>query len=156
MAALKEGQLAPDFELPSNHGRQIRLAEFRGKQHVVLYFYPKDNTPGCTQEACDFRDSFKRIRSHDVAVIGVSADSPESHEKFAQKYNLPFVLVSDVSKEMIRSYGAWKKKSFMGKSFMGIERSTFIIDKKGEIRKIFSKVKVKGHVQTVLEILESL
>ena len=127
--ALQEGKKAPDFKLPSTEGSEISLADFKGEQAVVLYFYPKDDTPGCTQEACDFRDSLKKFKAKGAAVLGVSADPMKAHEKFQKKFSLPFPLLSDETKEMIKEYGVWKEKSMYGKKYMGIERTTIIIDK---------------------------
>ncbi|HXV28656.1 MAG TPA: thioredoxin-dependent thiol peroxidase [bacterium] len=155
MPKLAEGKPAPDFSLSSTEGKPLRLSDFKGK-NVVLYFYPKDNTPGCTREACDFRDSVRDIQKRDAVILGVSADSLKAHEKFKDQFKLPFPLLSDEGKEVLKKYGVWKQKSFMGKTFMGIERTTVIIDKKGNIRKIFPKVKVDGHRSEVLEILKSL
>ena len=156
MSPLEEGKPAPDFSLPSTEGREIQLSEFKGKKNVVLYFYPKDDTPGCTKEACDFRDSLKKIETEDAVVLGVSADGIDSHKKFRKKFSLPFPLLSDEGKKVIKEYGVWKQKSFMGKTFMGIERTTVVIDKAGKVRKIFPKVKVDGHRDEVLETLEGL
>jgi len=156
MPNLKEGDPAPDFNLPSTEGRDIRLSEFQGKKNVVIYFYPKDNTPGCTQEACDFRDSLKNFDRKDTVVLGVSGDSLKAHENFRKQYKLPFPLLSDEGKKMLQQYGVWKEKSMYGKTFMGIERTTVVIDKAGKVRKVFPKVKVAGHTQEVLETLERL
>lgn len=153
--SLKEGQLAPAFSADSTGGK-VKLADFKGKKHVVLYFYPKDNTPGCTQEACDFRDGFAKITKAGAAVLGVSPDSVASHEKFIDKFSLPFVLLSDDKREICEKYGVWQLKKFMGREFMGVVRTTFVIDKQGKIRKIFPKVKVKGHLQEVLDALAEL
>ncbi len=151
---LKIGDKAPEFELPVTGGKggTLRLADLRGKK-VILYFYPKDNTPGCTKEACSFNDSLKTIRSSGAVVLGISADSLESHERFAAQYGLGFQLLSDPQKETIKAYGVWKEKSLYGRTFLGIERSTFVIDEKGKIAAIFRKVKVKGHTEEVLEHL---
>ena len=156
MPTLKEGAEAPDFSLPSTEGKEISLAQFQGKKNVVLYFYPKDNTPGCTKEACDFRDSAKRLTVKDAVVLGVSADSLKSHDSFREKFKLSFPLLSDEGKKMLQKYGVWKEKSFMGNKFMGIERTTVIIDKAGKVRKVFAPVKVDGHTEEVLKVLETL
>lgn len=156
MGSLKAGMKAPDFTLGAGDGGTIRLSSFQGKKHVVLYFYPRDNTPGCTQEACDFRDSWKRVEKAGAVVLGISADSAASHLRFSGKFELPFPLLSDEEKKVIKAYGVWQKKTFMGKTFMGIVRSTFVIDKKGKIVRIFEKVKVKGHVDEVLGTLSEL
>jgi len=149
---LKVGDKAPSFALPDSSGAIVSLKDFKGKK-LVLYFYPKDDTPGCTKEACSFRDNLARVRGKGAAVIGVSADSVKSHAKFSEKFDLPFPLLSDETKEMIKTYGVWQEKSFMGKKFMGIVRTTFIIDEKGTISHIFEKVKVNGHTDEVLELL---
>jgi len=154
MGELKEGQNAPDFSLSSDGGKNIRLSDYKGK-NVVLYFYPKDMTPGCTQEACDFRDAYKRLRSSETEVFGVSFDAPDSHVKFKEKYKLPFPLLSDEDKAVARDYGVYKQKSLYGKSYMGIERTTFLIGPDQKIKKIFPKVKVSGHIQEVLESLKA-
>jgi thioredoxin-dependent peroxiredoxin len=149
----KIGSKAPDFRLSSGDGKEMTLADFKGKK-IVLYFYPKDNTSGCTREACAFNDSLKVLEKKGVAVIGVSADSVASHKKFAEKYSLAFPLLSDEKKEMIKKYGVWKEKSMYGKKYMGIVRTTFILDEKGVITRIFPKVKVEGHVEEVIGALE--
>ena len=151
---LKEGDLAPDFKVKSTDGKEISLKELRGK-NVVLYFYPKDDTPGCTREACDFRDNLKRVSAKEAVVLGVSHDSLESHDKFRTKYNLPFTLLSDPERKVTSAYGVYKEKSLYGKLFMGIERTTFVIGKEGKIKKIFPKVKVDGHVEEILQALSS-
>jgi len=152
MPILNVGEKAPDFSLPSTDGRTISLGDLRGKK-VVLYFYPKDSTPGCTKEACDFRDNVDRLKRKGARVIGVSADSVKSHEKFSKKYDLPFPLLSDESKEMLRAYGVWKEKSFMGRKYMGIVRTTVVIDEEGKIENVFENVSVKDHVDEVLDRL---
>ena len=149
------GKKAPSFVLKNSDGKKISLKEFVGK-NVVLYFYPKDMTSGCTAEACDFRDNFPRFGKINAVIIGVSADSEESHKKFASKYNLPFMLLSDPDKSTIKDYGVWKEKSMYGKKYMGIERTTFLIDKKGKIARIFPKVKVSNHVNEVIAALNEL
>jgi len=155
MPALKVGDKAPDFSLPDQTGNVRSLKDFKGKK-LVLYFYPRDNTSGCTKEACAFQDNLTRLRRKGVEVVGVSADSIQSHEKFADKYDLRFPLLSDENKEAIKAFNAWKKKKMYGKEYMGIERTTYIIDEKGKITHIFPKVKVNGHVDEVSEILDQM
>ncbi len=152
MASLQIGDKAPVFKLAATNGKEISLSDFTGKK-VILYFYPKDDTPGCTKEACYFRDNLARVKKKDAVVFGISADGMKSHQKFTEKYDLNFPLLSDESKEVLKAYGVWKKKSFMGKSYMGIERTTFIIDEQGKIIHIFPKVKVDGHVDEILKVL---
>jgi peroxiredoxin Q/BCP len=149
---LKEGQKAPAFSLDDDQGNKVSLADLKGKP-VVLYFYPKDMTPGCTQEACDFRDNWGAVKKKGAIVLGVSADPVKRHQTFKEKYKLPFTLLSDEGKSMLKKYGVWQKKKFMGREFMGIVRSTFLIDKSGKIAKIWSPVSVKGHAVDVLENL---
>ncbi|MFA7228306.1 MAG: thioredoxin-dependent thiol peroxidase [Melioribacteraceae bacterium] len=149
------GKKAPAFSLHDSDGKKISLNDFKGKK-VVLYFYPKDMTSGCTQEACDFRDALPDFKKIKAEVIGVSIDSATSHRKFADKYELPFLLLSDEKKEVVEKYGVWKEKSMYGKKYMGIERSTFIIDEEGKIRAFFPKVKVAGHVGEVIKALKEL
>ena len=149
---LAVGDNAPELAIPDQHGKTVTLKNFKGKQ-VVLYFYPKDDTPGCTKEACSFRDNLARVRSKGALIYGVSADSPKSHQKFTEKYDLTFPLLSDESKEMMKAYGVWQQKSFMGKKYMGIVRTTFIIDEQGKVAHIFPKVKVLGHTEEVLDKL---
>lgn len=151
---IKEGNKAPDFSAADQNGNKIKLSSFKGKKNVVLYFYPKDMTPGCTTEACDFRDQFKKFKS--TEILGVSIDSPERHQKFIGKYDLPFTLISDEDQKVVNKYGVWQEKKLYGRTFMGIVRSTVIIDKSGVVRKIFPKVKVKGHIDEVLEALKEL
>lgn len=146
------GELAPDFQLEANNGEMIRLSDFRGK-NVVLYFYPKDMTPGCTTQACDFRDKHEGFKEVDAVILGVSPDPARRHEKFIAKYELPFLLLSDVEQEAANSYGVWKLKKNFGKEYMGIERSTFIIDKQGTLVKEWRKVSVKGHVEEALQYI---
>ncbi len=154
-AGLKVGQKAPTFSLLDDKGQKVSLSDFKGKK-VVLYFYPKDDTPGCTREACAFRDGIEDLRDSQAVVLGVSADSVESHKKFSTKYDLNFPLLSDVDKKALQAYGVWKEKSLYGRKFMGIERTTFVIDKDGKISHIFPKVKVDGHLEDVLGELELL
>lgn len=148
---LAVGNNAPDFSLPTDSGENLSLSEFFDKKNVVLYFYPKDDTPGCTMEAKGFRDKIDDFSSLDTVIIGVSKDSVKCHANFKAKYSLPFSLVSDENAEMLGKYGVWVEKSMFGKKYMGIERTTFLIDKKGKVVKIWKNVKVSGHVDEVLE-----
>lgn len=150
-----EGQPAPDFALPTADGNIIRLSDLRGKK-VVLYFYPKDDTPGCTKEACSFRDNLGALQGMGVVVLGVSPDSVASHQKFAQKYGLTFPLLADEGAQVATTYGVWKEKQQYGRRYMGIERTTFIIDEEGIVRRVFPKVKVDGHVEEVMEAIRAL
>ncbi len=145
----KHGDKAPEFTATTDGGETIKLKDLRGKR-VVLYFYPKDDTPGCTQEACDFRDSITTFRRRGVVVLGVSPDSVKSHEKFKAKFDLPFPLLADEDHAIAEAYGVWQEKSMYGRKYMGIVRSTFVIDEKGKIAKVHEKVKVKGHVNQLL------
>jgi thioredoxin-dependent peroxiredoxin len=149
-----EGDMAPDFELPSSGGKTLRLSSLRGRG-VVLYFYPKDDTPGCTREACSFRDSLKAFESLGAVVLGVSRDSMESHRKFMEKYSLNFTLLSDQDLAVHRMYDTWKLKDNYGRSYWGTERSTFVIDSKGRIKRAFRKVRVDGHEAEVLQALKA-
>lgn len=151
---IEEGKKAPAFKLKNQDGKTISLADLKGKK-VVLYFYPKDDTPGCTKEACSFRDEFPSFGNLNAVILGVSADSMESHQKFIKKYNLPFDLLSDENKEVIEKYDVWKEKNNYGKKYMGIERTTYVIDENGIIKKIFHKVKVDGHSAEIQEALEN-
>lgn len=151
---LKEGNKAPDFTALDQDETKIKLSKFKGKKNVVLYFYPKDMTPGCTTEACDFRDTHTQIKN--TVILGVSVDPPERHRKFIEKHDLPFTLISDVDQKVAGKYGVWQEKNLYGRKYMGVVRTTFIIDKQGVVRKIFPKVKVKGHVQAVLEAVQEL
>lgn len=150
---LEEGKKAPAFTLLNQDGNKISLKDYSGKK-IVLYFYPKDDTSGCTKEACSFRDSFPKFKKSDAVIIGVSPDSVKSHKKFAEKYNLKFDLLADEDKKVVQLYNVWKEKSMYGKKYMGVERTTFIIDEKGKFKKIFPKVKVDGHEKEVLEALK--
>lgn len=152
---LKVGDKAPDFNLPSSQGGNVALKDLKGSW-VVLYFYPKDMTPGCTTEACDFRDFHGDYNKLGVKVFGVSPDSLKSHDKFIQKHELPFALLSDDSKEMLADYGVWKEKSMYGKKYMGVERTTFLIDPQGKIAAVWNKVSVTGHVKEVLAKIKEL
>ena len=146
---LKVGSKAPDFSALTDSGEKIKLKDLQGKT-VVLYFYPKDNTSGCTKEACDFRDSSAQFKKKNTVVLGVSPDSVKSHEKFKTKFELPFPLLADEDHAIAEKYGVWKEKSMYGRKYMGIERSTFVIDAAGKVAEIYDKVKVKGHVEDVL------
>jgi peroxiredoxin Q/BCP len=150
---MKVGDKAPDFTVTDDSGKKVKLSDFKGKK-VVLYFYPKDDTPGCTTEACNFRDGIAEIKKKGAVVLGVSADSVESHKKFKSKFDLNFPLLADTDKKIIEDYDVWKEKSMYGKKYMGIERTTYIIDEKGKISQIFPKVKVSEHYDEVLEALE--
>ena len=153
-AGLKEGDFAPEFKLPSTSGKPISLRDFRGKQ-VVVYFYPKDDTPGCTKEACGFRDNLPKFSKLDAVVLGVSSDSIESHRKFIDKYSLNFTLLSDEGLEVHKLYDTWKLKNNYGRTHWGTERSTFVIDGKGKIKRIFRRVQVDGHENEVADALKS-
>jgi peroxiredoxin Q/BCP len=150
--SLTVGMEAPEFSLPSTLGRKITLSEFRGKR-VVLYFYPKDDTPGCTMEACAFRDNLGRIAAKDAVILGISLDDELSHQRFAQKYNLQFPLLSDVDAAVCRQYGTYKEKNLYGRSFWGVERTTFVVDRAGKVENVFRRVKVEGHADEVLATL---
>lgn len=162
MSKPKIGDKAPDFSLPASgsagsplgNGQTVSLESFKGKKNVVLYFYPKDNTPGCTVQARGFRDSIKNIEAQDTIVLGVSPDKIASHEKFIKKFSLPFLLLSDEDHKMSTAYTVWIEKSMYGRKYMGIERTTFVIDKTGTIVKVFTKVKPQGHNEKVLEVLK--
>ncbi|MGM9989047.1 MAG: thioredoxin-dependent thiol peroxidase [Bacillaceae bacterium] len=147
------GQLAPNFTLQTSEGKEVSLSQFRNK-NVVLYFYPKDMTPGCTTEACDFRDKHEDFSAVNAVIIGISTDSVARHEKFIEKYNLPFILLADEEHVAAEAYGVWKLKKNFGKEYMGIERSTFIINTEGELVKEWRKVKVKGHVEEALQYIK--
>ncbi|NDG84838.1 MAG: thioredoxin-dependent thiol peroxidase [Proteobacteria bacterium] len=152
---LKAGDSAPRFRAVDENGAEVTLESLKGRITVV-YFYPKDDTPGCTKEACDFRDSFARLQGEGIRVLGVSKDSPESHRKFRTKYQLPFTLVSDQSGEVCEGFGVWKEKSMYGRKYMGIERSTFVIGPDLKIMKVYPKVSVTGHVDEVLSDIRTL
>lgn len=149
---LDEGDKAPDFSVPDTSGKTVKRSDFKGKK-LVLYFYPKDDTPGCTVEACSFRDHLKKVQQKGAVVLGVSADDMASHQKFTQKYSLPFPLLADTDKKICNAYGVWGPKTMMGKTFNGIHRTTFIIDEAGVIKKVFRNVKPEGHVDEVLAAL---
>jgi len=150
---LQTGKKAPAFTLPNQDGEKVALKDMKGHK-VVLYFYPKDMTSGCTQEACDFRDELSPLKKLNAVILGVSADSPATHKKFREKYDLNFDLLSDESKETLETYGVWKEKSMYGKKYMGIERTTFILDETGTITHIYPKVKVTGHVAEIKKALQ--
>jgi len=152
---IEEGSKAPDFTLPTHDGTKLKLSSLRGAP-VVLYFYPKDDTPGCTREACGFRDAKAKFAKHKAVVLGVSPDSPTSHEKFRAKYKLPFTLLADEGHKVAEKYGAWREKNMYGKKSMGIARSTFVIDAAGTVAKVFKAVKVDGHDEQVLAVLKTL
>ncbi|GHM58830.1 MAG: peroxiredoxin [Candidatus Mesenet longicola] len=152
---LKIGDKAPEFELHADNGKIISLSEFYDQKNIVLYFYPKDNTPGCTVEAKDFRDNIEEFSRLNTVVIGASKDSIRSHINFKIKYSLPFCLISDESTEVLQKYGVWVEKSMFGKKYMGIERATFLIDKSGIIKQIWRNVKVNGHVLKVLKEIKN-
>ena len=151
---LEEGKKAPAFKLKDQDGKTVSLNDFKGKD-VILYFYPKDDTPGCTTEACNFRDEFPKFQNINAVILGISPDSEASHKKFIAKYGLPFSLLSDENKEVLEKYDVWKEKNMYGKKYMGVERTTFVIDGDGKIKKIFNKVKVSNHYNEVLEALKS-
>ena len=149
---ISEGQPAPDLELESDTGGRVKLADFRGKT-VVLYFYPKDDTPGCTTEACEFRDTYDRFREQGVEVIGVSPDPVQSHQKFKSKHELPFLLLADPEHKLAEAYGVWGEKKYTGRTYMGINRSTFVIDPEGKVAKAMVGIKPAGHAAQILDQL---
>jgi thioredoxin-dependent peroxiredoxin len=150
---IEQGRPAPDFTLADQTGKKVTLSKLKGSP-VVLYFYPKDDTPGCTKEACNFRDAFADYKKAGAAILGVSPDDPESHARFAQKFSLPFTLLADPDHAVCEAYGVWKEKNMYGKKYMGVERTTVVIDPKGIVRKVFPKVKVDGHSALVLEAVK--
>jgi peroxiredoxin Q/BCP len=152
---IEEGAKAPDFTLPTHDGSKLKLSSLKGAP-VVLYFYPKDDTPGCTKEACGFRDAKAGLAKHKAVVLGVSPDTPESHEAFRRKFKLPFTLLADTNHAVAEKYGAWREKNMYGKKSMGIARSTFIIDADGRVARVFKAVKADGHDKQVLEALADL
>ncbi len=153
--AISEGQMAPDFTAQTTDGSTVTLSGLRGKP-VVLYFYPKDDTSGCTMEACDFRDNLRRLQAKGVTVLGVSPDSVTKHVKFTEKYSLNFPLVADEGHAIAETYGLWVEKMLYGRKYMGVERTTYVIDEKGVVHKVFPKVKVEGHVDEVARAVEQL
>lgn len=148
---LKEGDKAPDFKGSDQDGNVISLKDFKGKK-LVVFFYPKDNTPGCTAEACNLRDNYAALKKAGYAIVGISADDEKNHKKFIDKYKLPFPLIADVDRKIIEAYDVWGEKKFMGKVYDGIARTTFVIDEKGKIEKVISKVDTKNHTEQILEI----
>ncbi len=150
MTKLKEGDKAPDFKGKDQDGNLISLDDFKGHK-LVLYFYPKDSTPGCTSQACNLRDNYDYLLKNGYKVLGVSADSEKSHQKFIEKNDLPFPLISDTDKEILKAYDVWGLKKFMGKEFMGIKRTTFVIDEEGKIEEIIEKVKTKDHTAQIIK-----
>ena len=155
MATLEVGNKAPAFTLPDQEGKPVKLSSFKGKP-VVLYFYPRDDTPGCTQEACDFRDSYAGLKKAGAVLLGVSPDDVKSHGKFTAKHALPFPLLADTDHAVAEAYGAWAEKSMYGRKYMGIVRSTFLIDADGKLARVWPKVKVRGHAEEVREALSAL
>lgn len=151
--SLNKGDVAPDFSAKDQNGNLIQLKDFKGKT-VILYFYPKDDTPGCTKEACNFRDNYNMLIQKGMVVLGVSADNEESHKKFAEKFNLPFSLLADTDKKIIESYGVWGEKNMYGKKSMGILRTTFVIDKEGKIQEIIKKVDTEAATEQILKKTE--
>ncbi|MDR7670915.1 thioredoxin-dependent thiol peroxidase [Bacillus altitudinis] len=151
---IEVGQQVPDIELLGDNGEKVKLSDFKGK-HIVLYFYPKDMTPGCTTEACDFRDHHQSFAELDAVIIGVSPDGQDKHQKFKEKHDLPFLLLVDDEQKLSEAFGVWKLKKNFGKEYMGIERSTFLINKEGKLVKEWRKVKVKDHVEEALEELKA-
>jgi peroxiredoxin Q/BCP len=147
---VKEGTTAPAFKTKDDNGEDVSLKDFKG-QKVVLYFYPKDDTPGCTKEACSFRDAYSKFKKQGIKLLGVSPDSEASHQKFITKYKLPFTLLADRDHTIADAYGVWGEKKFMGRTYMGVLRTTFLIDEKGKIKKVFEKVKPEDHATEVLE-----
>jgi peroxiredoxin Q/BCP len=147
------GKPAPDFTLPASTGESVSLRQFKGKKTVILYFYPKDETPGCTREACDFRDQFADFERYDTVILGVSTDGMDSHRQFIEKHRLPFILLADEDASVSKMYGVYKQKNLYGKKLLGIERTTFVVDRTGRIAQIYPKVKVDGHIQNLLEFV---
>ena len=150
---LKERSVAPNFAAKDANGETVRLKDLRGEK-VVLYFYPRDDTPGCTKEACSFRDAFAQFKRRNIKILGVSVDSEASHAKFSAKYKLPFTLLADPDHSIADAYGVYGEKKFMGRTYMGVKRITYLIDEKGKIKKVFGKVKPEEHAQEVLDAFE--
>lgn len=151
---LKEGDIAPDFTAKNQNGEDVKLSDHKGEK-IVLYFYPKDDTPGCTKQACSLRDGFPKLKANNITVLGVSIDDEKSHQKFIEKYDLPFTLLADTDKEIINKYGVYGEKNMYGRKYMGTNRTTFLIDEKGKIAKIMKKVKVAEHADEILEAFNS-
>ncbi len=154
MTTLQEGDKAPDFKGVDQNENEIQLSDFAGKK-LILFFYPKDNTPGCTAEACNLRDNYDALRNKGYELLGVSPDSARKHQNFIKKHDLPFPLLADTEKEVLNAYGVWGPKKFMGREFDGVHRTTFIIDEEGKIERIFKKVKTKAHTEQILEAMEA-
>ncbi|MDE1863161.1 MAG: thioredoxin-dependent thiol peroxidase [Thaumarchaeota archaeon] len=151
---LSEGDHVPDFALKDSEGNTVKKADLKGKKYVV-YFYPKDFTPGCTTEAAEFARDYKKFKSRGIEIVGISPDDEESHKKFGEKMQVPFILLADTEKEAAKKFGVWGKKQFMGREYMGVNRTTFLIDEKGTVLKVFEKVKPSGHAQEVLDAFTS-
>lgn len=151
---LSVGDTVPDFSLKDAEGKTIKKSDLKGKKYVV-YFYPKDFTPGCTTEAVEFARDYKKFKNADIEIIGISPDDVDSHKKFGEKMEVPFILLADTEKEVAKKFGVWGKKQFMGREYMGVNRTTFLIDEKGKILKVFEKVKAAGHAQEVLEAFKN-
>ncbi len=151
---LKEGDIAPDFTAKNQDGENVKLSDYKGEK-VVLYFYPKDDTPGCTKQACSLRDGFPKLTQNNITVLGVSTDDEKSHRKFIEKFDLPFTLLADTDKEIVNKYGVYGEKNMYGKKYMGVNRTTFLIDEEGKIAKIMKKVKVGEHADEVLKAFEA-
>ncbi len=154
MALLEVGDKAPAFKTKDQDGKAVSLSEFKG-QKAVLYFYPKDDTPGCTKEACSFRDAWAQLKRRKVAVLGVSIDDEKSHRKFAEKFSLPFTLLADTDKKIVNAYGVWGEKSMYGRKYMGTHRVTYLIDEKGKIAAVWPKVKPEGHAEEILAAVDA-
>ncbi|MBS4209114.1 thioredoxin-dependent thiol peroxidase [Bacillus sp. FJAT-50079] len=151
---VKQYEQAPAFQLPASNGENVALSDFLGEKHIILYFYPKDMTPGCTTQACDFRDRYEDFSELDVVILGISPDPLERHEKFIEKHGLPFLLLVDENHEVAKKYGVWQLKKNFGKEYMGIVRSTFLINKEGKLIQEWRNVRVKGHVEKALEFVK--
>jgi thioredoxin-dependent peroxiredoxin len=154
MTTLQEGDKAPDFQGVDQDENTVQLSDFKGKK-LILFFYPKDNTPGCTAEACNLRDNYDALREQGYELLGVSPDSVRKHQNFIKKHELPFPLLADTEKEVLNAYGVWGPKKFMGREYEGVHRTTFIIDEEGKIEKVFKKVKTKAHTEQIVEAMEA-